>query len=133
MIDIESLVFAPLSSAIKTEYENAIVTGEYVREPAGFPHISIVEADNYIPTALLDSADTERFAQLMYEVNIYSNKVKGKKSEARAILQIVDTIMYSLNFTRTVMTPVPNLEDASIYRLTARYSAVTDGEKIYRT
>lgn len=68
----------------------------------------------------------------MYEINVYSNKVGTKKSEAKAIMQLIDGMMYERNFTRIALTPVPNLEDATIYRLTARYRAETDGTNIYR-
>lgn len=132
MIDVESLIITPIAKAVRTEYESAFVTSEYVKAPTQFPHISIIESDNYMTIAHLDSADTERFATIMYEVNVYSNKTSGKKSECRKIMNLIDSMMYSMNFTRTALTPVPNLEDASIYRLTARYRAETDGKTIYR-
>lgn len=132
MINIESLVFTPIVQALRTTFSGINVTGEYVRSPSAFPHVSIVESDNYTNTDRLDSADAERFATVMYEVNVYSNKTSGKKSECRNIMALIDSAMYGLNFTRIAMTPVPNLEDATIYRITARYRATTDGENLYR-
>lgn len=131
MIDIESLVFTPIAQAVREQF-NANVTGEYVKAPSKFPHASIVESDNYVALANRDSSAAEKYATVMYEVNVYSNKTSGKKSECRAILGLIDSMMYELNFTRIAMTPVPNLEDATIYRVTARYRAVTDGENIFR-
>lgn len=132
MIDIERLIITPIEDAVHAEFENAFVTSEYVKAPTEFPHVSIIEADNYTATENLDSANEERYAIIMYEVNVYSNKTSGKKSECRKIMNIIDKMMYGFNFTRTALTPVPNLEDATIYRLTARYRAKTDGETIYR-
>lgn len=131
MIDIESLIFTPIAQAVRTQF-NASVTGEYVKAPSKFPHVSIVESDNYMTVNALDSSATEKYATVMYEVNVYSNKTSGKKSECRDILSLIDSMMYQFNFTRIAMTPVPNLEDATIYRLTARYRAATDGSNIYR-
>ena len=131
MIDIESLSYTPIAQAVRTQFD-ADVTGEYVKKPSRFPHVSIVENDNYMTVANMDSSSTEKYATVMYEVNVYSNKTSGKKSECRAILNLIDGMMYQNNFTRIAMTPVPNLEDATIYRLTARYRAVTDGTNIYR-
>ena len=38
-----------------------------------------------------------------------------------------------LNFTRTMLEPVPNQDDATIYRMLGRYRAVISKEKtIYR-
>lgn len=132
MIDIENRVYTPIAQAVRAEFSGASVTGEYVRAPSRFPHVSITESDNYMTTQHLDSADAEKYATVMYEVNVYSNKASGKKSEARAIIALIDQMMYARNFTRIAMTPVPNLEDATIYRLTARYRAETDGTNIYR-
>lgn len=132
MIDIESWVYDPIAKALRTEFTGINVTSEYVRAPSEFPHTSIVESDNYTSTGRLDTADTERFATVMYEVNVYSNKASGKKSEARAILKKIDEMMYARNFTRIAMTPVPNMEESTIYRLTARYRAETDGNNLYR-
>lgn len=132
MVDIERLVFNPIAKAIREQFPGAFVTGEYVRAPGQFPHVSIVESDNYVTREHIDSSNTERFATIMYEVNVYSNKTSGKKNECRAIMDLIDSMMYGMNLTRTAMTPVPNLEDASIYRITARYSAETDGTVLYR-
>ena len=130
MIDIEAKVYTPVAAALREAFPGIAVSGEYVKAPSSFPFVSIVEADNYLTRP--DSAEGERYAALMYEINVYSNKSVGKKSECRAVLAAADLLMYSLNFTRLSMTPVPNLEDASIYRMTARYRAETDGTTIYR-
>lgn len=68
----------------------------------------------------------ENVAALMYEVNVYSNKTSGKKAEAKAIAATADEAFASLGFTRTMSSQVPNLNDASIYRITCRYQAVVD-------
>lgn len=132
MIDVESKIFTPIAETLRTSFPNISVEGEYVLTPAEFPHVTIVEADNYIDYQYLDSADTERYNTLTYEVNVYTNKPVGKKSQAKAIMKMIDDKMYSMNFIRMALTAVPNMENASIYRLVARYGAVTDGENIYR-
>lgn len=132
MIDVENQIYTPIAQALREAYQGISVTGEYVRSPSKFPHVSIVENDNYMTVRHLDSADEEKFSTIMYEVNVYSNKASGKKSEAKAIMGLVDHMMYARNFTRIAMTPVPNLEDSTIYRITARYRAETDGTNMYR-
>ena len=91
-----------------------------------------MEQDNYTAANRLDSSEGERYSVLMYEVNVYSNKTGGKKSECRSIMADIDKMMYARNFTRISMSPVPNMENASIYRLVARYRAETDGTTIFR-
>lgn len=132
LIDVENEVYTRIAAPLRQQFSNINITGEYVKAPASFPHVSIVEADNYVSQGRLDSSNEERFATLMYEVNVYSNKTSGKKSECKSIMDYIDRIMYGMNFRRTERTPVPNLEDASIYRVTARYRAETDGERFYR-
>ena len=132
MLDIEGYVFTPIAEAVRSEFSGAYVTGEYINEPAQFPHVSIVEADNYISTRHLDNSDTEKFATVMFQIDVYSNKASGKKKECKDILNFIDKMMYSRNFTRISTSPVPNYFNGSIYRLTARYRAETDGEAFYR-
>lgn len=132
MIDMEAALFTGLARALRTAFPGVTVAGEYVNAPSKLPFVSIEEADNFVDARQRDSSDRERYAALLYEVNVYSNKAGGKKGECRKILGYIDAMMYELNFTRISMNPVPNLEDGTIYRLNARYEAMADGEKTYR-
>lgn len=132
MNDIENEMFTKIATTLREKFSGIFVTGEYLRNPPKFPHVSIEEADSYTEEGDLDTSESEKFRRVMYEANVYSNKTSGKKSEAKAIMDVVDKIMHSMNFIRTSRTPVPNLENATIYRITARYEAVTDGNLIYR-
>lgn len=132
MIDIESQIFTPLAEGLRENFSGIQVSGEYVNAPSRFPYVSIIEQDNYPTERHLDSSDTEKFATLMYEVNVYSNKTTGKKTQCRSILKYIDDCLYRLNFKRISLSPVPNLENATIYRLVARYRVETDGKTLYR-
>lgn len=132
MIDVESQIYTPIAEALREAFPGIDVSGEYVKAPSVFPHVSMVEQDNYPTAEHLSTSDTEQFATLMYEVNVYSNKSTSKKSQCRSIMKVIDDLMYRRNFTRISLSPVPNLENASIYRLVARYRAETDGTNLYR-
>ena len=133
MIDIESEVFNYVAKDVREKYPKIFMTGEYVKSPPSFPCVSLIETDNQIYRNTRDSGNIENHAQILYEVNVYSNKTSGKKTECKDILQIIDTQMERLGFTRTLYTPVPNEQDATIYRVTARYRAVVGKDKtIYR-
>lgn len=132
MIDIESKIYTPIATALRAEFPDVKVSGEYVHAPSGFPFVSIVESDNFTTVEHTDTSGAERFATLMYEINVYSNKGTGKKSECKKIMTVLDSLMYGMNFTRISLSPIPNLENASIYRMTARYRAETDGTELYR-
>ena len=133
MINIETEVFNEVSAKVREEYPNIYMSGEYVKSPPSFPATSLVEMDNNVYTSTQTSSDNENHASLMYEVNTYSNKVKGKKSECKAIMTLIDNEMIRLGFTRTMLQPIPNMDDATIYRMTARYTAIVSKDKtIYR-
>ena len=132
MIDVESKVYTPIAVGLRNAFSGIFVSGEYVKAPSSFPHASIVEMDNYTSTDRMDTSDTEHFATIMYEVNVYSNKAVGKKTECKEIMAFIDALMYKMNFKRLSLAPVPNMDDATIYRMTARYRAETDGTTLYR-
>lgn len=133
MIDIENEIFQRLATIVHNRYPKIFMTGEYVKAPPSFPCVSIIEMDNQVLRSTRDSSNIENHVQVMYEVNVYSNRTSGKKSECKAILAIIDSEMSGLGFTRTMMNPIPNEENATIYRVVARYRAIISKDKtIYR-
>ena len=125
MIDIENDVFDYVAKILRAAHTGIDVQAEYVELPARFPHVSIVEADNRVLERMRTEV-IENAASVMYEINVYSNKASGKKSEAKAIANTVDDAMSEIGFTRTFREQIPNLNDATIYRIVCRYEAVID-------
>lgn len=131
MIDIESAIFSPISVALKNEFDGIFVTSEPVAISARFPAASIVMQDNYTSVSKMDNTLQEQFSTLMFQVDVYSNKASGKKSECKKIMQFIDKMLYAQNFTRLSLTPIPMM-DEGVYRYTARYRVETDGTNLYR-
>lgn len=131
MIEIEAKVYTTLRNALVAAYPNIFVTSEPTATQAKFPAVSIVQQDNYMSINKLDNSGAERFATVMYQIDVYSNKANGKKSQCKEIMGVIDTILFGLNFTRLSLTPIP-MENDGYYRLTARYRAETDGQNLYR-
>lgn len=133
MIDMESEIFSKVSEKVREKYPNIFMTGEYVKSPSSFPCVSMVEADNATFRNSQTNAGKENHAAVMYELNVYSNKTKGKKAECKEIVVFIDKILMELNFTRIMLEPVPNQDEATIYRMLGRYRAVISKNKtIYR-
>ena len=133
MINIENEVFGTIAKVIRAEHPNAYVVGEYVKAPSKFPCVSIVEVDNTMYERTQSSGSLENHADVMYEVNVYSNKTSGKKSECKAIAALIDNEFATLGFSRTMLQPIPNVDDATIYRMTGRYRGVVSKDlKVYR-
>lgn len=133
MINIENEVFNSVATDVRAEYPDIYMVGEYVKTPPKFPCSSIVEMDNQSYQQTEDSGSSENHVSVMYEVNTYSNKAVGKKAECKAIMALIDKRMLALGFARIMLQPIPNLDDATIYRMVGRYSAVISKDKvIYR-
>lgn len=132
MIDIENEVFTKIATELRSQFNGINVYGEDVRSPSSFPCVSIVEADNYTLRRTQDSGSNENHANLMYEVNVYSNKTSGKKTECKEIFAVIDDILLGLGFTRSNKNPV-TMDEATIYRIVGRYVAiVSTNQTIYR-
>ena len=129
MINVESEIFNIVATAIRSAYSDAYVVGEYVKAPARFPCVSIVEIDNATYDRTQTSGGLENHADVTYEINIYSNKTKGKKSECKAIASLIDNEFATLGFSRTMLQPIVNGDDVTIYRMVGRYRGVVSKDK----
>lgn len=133
MINVETEIFNIVAKAVRAVYPDIYISGEYVKSPPKFPCVSLVEMDNSAYVRTQTSGSVENHAELMYELNVYSNKKSGKKSECKAIASLIDNELAALNFSRTMLQPIPNLDDATIYRMVGRYRCVVSKDnKFYR-
>jgi len=133
MIDCEEEVYTRLADILRETYDDGIyVTGEYVRAPSSFPHVSIVMMDNPSLKQWQDNRLEDVMVEPVFEINVYSNKRGAKKTECKAIANTIDNALTKMNFRRVAYTPVPNLENATIYRIVMRYRGMTDGTYFYR-
>ena len=133
MINVENAIFNRVATKVREVYPDIFITGEYVKSPPSFPAASLVEMDNSTHVESIDSGSNENHANVMYEVNVYSNKANGKKTECRDILALIDEEMLAMGFSRSTLTPVPNEYDSTIYRMVGRYRAtVSSDHTIFR-
>ena len=127
MIDIESKVFDTVYNAVHEAFPSARIDAGYVETSAVFPAVTVAETNN-VPVQRTNTDDcSENFTRLYYEVNVYSDKQGPAKSEAKAIIAVIDDAMKSLKCYRTMMRQLPN-QDRTIFRLYARYEVIV-GEK----
>ena len=129
MIDVENLVIDTITKAVQANHSGVTVESDYNDTPSSFPFVSVIEMDNYTYRRTQDNDLKEHHTNLMYEVNVYSNKTKGKKTEAKKIMDTIDNTFQSIKFTRITKQPIPN-KDRSIYRIVARYEAIVGEEQI---
>lgn len=125
MIDLENDIYNAVATALRAAHVGIYTASEDTPTPPKLPAVSIVEADNRVLESMR-TLNIENAASVMYEVNIYSNKAAGGKTEAKAIAATADAAFASIGFTRTLMNQVPNFNDARIYRIVCRYEANVD-------
>ena len=130
MIDCENEVYTRIARVLRDKFPGINIAGEYVNAPSSFPHVSITQRDNSVVSEQMTGS--AEMAQVMFEINIYSNKADGRKTECKSIAKVIDDVMFKMNFKRMALTPIPNMEDATIYRIVARYRVMTDGKYFYR-
>ena len=126
MIDINNEVFTAVAVPVREVHPGTVVTGEYTRQPSQFPALTLDETQNVTVSQLEDSSKEERFSGLTYRLQVFSNKVSGKKAEARTIFATADQLMRSMGFRRITYTTTPEIYDSTIYSVTATYEAVVD-------
>lgn len=131
MIDVENEIFSRVASKTRKEFPGLMMTSEYVRSPSSFPHASLEEKDNSSYSNTETSSCSENHASVMYEVNVYSNKIAGKKAECKKIITFIDKEMLLIGFERVMLQPIPDIDDATVYRMLARYRAVVSKDKTF--
>ncbi len=137
MIDVENIIFTRLATMLRAEFGVISVYGEYVELPASFPCVTVVETDNKVLRRTRDLSGVEHHAQVLYEINVYTNDASGKKSRAKEIANAIDDKMSEMQFTRIFRGQVPNI-DRTIYRITMRFEGVVgegrdiNGETVYQ-
>ena len=125
MIDVETDVFDFVYQAVHDLFPEGCFTSEYTPSPPALPHACLKEEDNYTDDKLQDTADGERFGNVLYTANVYAED----KFQCRKLMNAIDTKMQSLNFRRFSMRPIDNAADTSIYRIVAQWRGKVNQDK----
>ena len=131
MNDVENAVFTEIYDKLIIEFPDIFLSSEYVASPPVFPAVSIVQIDNSMNENYKDSSMIEKYSNVMFEINVYSNLKNNKKGEAKMINNMISLILTRKGFTRVMSEPIPNINSNTIYRIVSRYKATISGEKIY--
>lgn len=124
MINVLNEIFDNVATAVRNAHITATVTGEYTRKPSKFPAVTLDEVSNATVGWLEDSSNEEKFAGVMYRIQVFSNKRNGKRAEAREIFATADAEMRRMGFRRVTYTTTPEIYESTIYQITATYEAV---------
>lgn len=131
MIDVSNEIFDAVAKDLRSIYKGIRVVGEYVATPTSFPCVTLDETSNY--SVFLDSSQRSKYAQVIYRVQVFSNKNGGKRAQAREIYSRVDEKLQTLGLYCVTYTTTPEIYNSEIYSITATYRAVVDRDGvIYR-
>ena len=123
MFEIEREIFTVVADTVLATYSTCQILNKFVYAPDKFPCVSIVLGDDGTPYGMFDSSRADNFHDITLNVDVYSNKADGNKTEAEAIMQIIKDKLISLNFVMVSCKPNSNISNASIYRITATFTA----------
>lgn len=124
MIDFNNEVFTTVATDVRDNHAGVTVVGESTRKPSKFPTVTLDETENVMVNQLEDSSKEEKFAGVTYKLQVFSNKLSGKKAEARAIFATADAAMRRLGFRRVTFAVTPEIYESTIYQINATYEAV---------
>ena len=124
MIDKSSEIFNAVATDLRSLYSGIKVVGEYVATPTVFPTVTLDEIQN-IPTHL-DSGSENKYAEVLYRVQVFSNSPEGKRAQARSIYGTVDAKMQTLGLLAVSYSTTPAIYNSEIYSITATYRGVID-------
>lgn len=136
MIDPEQDIYEVLADAIEAEFgDDVYVTNdELVRMPAGYDTaVEIVMYDLGGFRNTRTQADNEIHATVAMQISVYSNRNPGRKARCKEVLNVADSALVDMNFNRRQCTPLPNMNDSTIYRIVAKYRAIVGQDHtVYR-
>lgn len=124
MIDFSNEIFNAVAKDLRAAYNGIKVVGEYVQSPTAFPTVTIDEISNW--PVHQDTAVQNKYAQVSYRVQVFSNKTNGKRAQAREIYGRLDELLQSLGFQAVSYTTTPAIYNSEVYCITATYNAVID-------
>lgn len=130
MLDFENEIFTDIATDVRSEHPGTIVKGEYIRSPADFPMLAISEYENITVDELMDSSQEEKYSGLGYRLQVFSNKVGGKKAEAKSIFKTADKKICGMGFRRITYSTTPEIYDSTVFSITATYEAIVDANGI---
>lgn len=127
MFNIQKEIFTTVANAVLATYTTCRITNSFIYAPAQFPCVAIVLSDDGTTYKMRDSSSNDNFRDITVTVDVFSNKVDGKKTEAESIMQIVIDTLFPLNFNMVSCKPMSDLNNAQTYRITATFTATVDG------
>lgn len=128
MINIFNEIYTGLSTELGSDVSMSSVD---TNTPATYPFVSMVQINNSVYLAGSDCCNVENFANIDFEINVYTTQ-PNKKSNNDTLCEKIDTYFASKGFVRRTKMPL-STNDETTYRVVIRYSGIVSKDHtIYR-
>lgn len=135
MYDIETDIYQLVYKTVMEVTDGkADVASAFAKTPERFPMVYFTMIDYSTSDHYRTTDHIDNISDATFDLNVYSNSEQGRKSECKRIAMAVDEKLSAIGMSRISMTSNPDLHDATVYRLTARYRVRVgrDGKLYYR-
>ena len=122
--EIQTMTF----TAVRAVYTDCTITNATIAAPSKFPCLGVVLSDNGTTQSMRDSSGEDNYHDITLRVDVWSNQVNGKQAEAEGIMNIVRGALLSHNFRQVSCRPTSDINNATVYRLTAEFTATVDAD-----
>lgn len=119
-------IYTDVANAILASYPTCTVRNSFVYAPDAFPFASIVMSSDGNTQNTRDSSHIDKYNDITATVDVYTNAVDSKKTQAESIMAVINGRLYALNFKMVSCKPNSNISNAQIYRLSATFTATVD-------
>lgn len=120
MIDVSNLVVRVVKESL-SEFPDVKVYSNFIDETEKLPAVTVYEVSNEIDKRTMDSDGAEHYANVVYEVAVYTDNSNGKQLAKKMFTTINDALV-SINFVRSFKGELPNI-DRTVFRILGRYEA----------
>lgn len=121
MTDKENELFADIASELRKQFDDIYIIGKQLSsEPPRFPAVSIIQENNTVNARYSTFNELENVACITQYIEIYSNDSEQKEEVCKSISKVIDDVLKTHGYCRTLNQPMINVDD-SIARRVMRY------------
>ena len=133
MVNIENEIYSIIAEALRREFPGIYVTGrEQTGAPETLPCAYLAQVDIFTPKKLIDSSGREKFVDITFKADVFSNLAGQQKAQCRAMMALISDMLFALYLRREADKPGSPIGSGSIYWQSARFVARTNGSLIFR-
>lgn len=121
MTDKENELFTDIASELRKQFDDIYIIGKQLSsEPPRFPAVSIIQENNTVNARYSTFNELENVACITQYIEIYSNDREQKEEVCKSISKVIDDVLKTHGYCRTLNQPMINVDD-SIARRVMRY------------